>query len=56
MAKKTGGSTYKKSYPKKTRQGMGKNTKCGNGGGGPKGGRPSKHYKKRYRGQGKRRW
>ena len=53
MAKKVGGNTYKKPYPKKTRQGMGRNTKCGHPGGGPTGARPSKTYKKRYRGQGK---
>ena len=38
---------------KKTRQGMGRNTKYGHGGGGPRGARPSKTYKKRYRGQGR---
>ena len=53
MAKRVGGSTYKKPYPKKTRQGMGRNTKYGHGGGGPRGGKPSKTYKKRYRGQGR---
>ena len=53
MAKRVGGSTYKKPYPKKTRQGMGKNTKYGNSGGGPRGGKPSKNYKKKYRGQGR---
>tara|TARA_B100001123_G_C15197139_1_gene981792 strand:+ start:114 stop:272 length:159 start_codon:yes stop_codon:yes gene_type:complete len=39
--------------PKKTRQGNGRNTKTGNKGGGPKGSTQSKHYKKKYRGQGK---
>ena len=38
---------------KKTRQGMGKRTKYGNAGGGPTGAKPSKHYKKKYRGQGR---
>jgi hypothetical protein len=38
---------------KKTRQGMGKNTKWGNKGGGNGGSTPSKKYKKKYRGQGK---
>ena len=54
MALRVGGeNNYRKPTPKKTRQGMGGNTKCGNKGGGPKGGRPSKHYKKKYRGQGR---
>ena len=48
-----GGNNYRKPKPKKTRQGMGGNTKYGHGGGGPRGGRPSKTYKKRYRGQGR---
>ena len=54
MAKKMGGgNTYRGNVPKKTRQGMGRNTKCGHGGGGPNGAKPSKTYKKRYRGQGR---
>ena len=45
MAQKIGGgNTYKKPFPKKTRQGRGKNTKYGN--------KNSKHYKKKSRGQG----
>jgi hypothetical protein len=40
---------------KKTRQGNGKFSKHGNKGGGPGGSRPSKKYKKKYRGQGKKR-
>ena len=38
---------------KKTKQGNSINTKRGNKGGGPKGSTQSKHYKKKYRGQGK---
>ena len=53
MAKKVGGSTYKEPRPKKTSQGKGGNTKYGHGGGGPRGAKPSKTYKKRYRGQGR---
>ena len=54
MAKRIGGgNVYRKPLPKKTRQGMGRNTKCGHGGGGPNGAKPSKTYKKRYRGQGR---
>ena len=48
-----GGNNYRKPKPKKTRQGKGGNTKYGHGGGGPNGARPSKTYKKRYRGQGR---
>tara|TARA_Y100000034_G_C6563097_1_gene243728 strand:+ start:30 stop:200 length:171 start_codon:yes stop_codon:yes gene_type:complete len=44
-----------KSKGKKTRQGNGKFSKYGNKGGGPEGSRPSKKYKKKYRGQGKKR-
>ena len=40
---------------KKPRQGNGRNTKTGNKGGGPRGSTTSKFYKKKYRGQGKRR-
>ena len=38
---------------KKTRQGNSVNTKTGNKGGGLKGSRPSKNYRKKYRGQGR---
>ena len=38
---------------KKTKQGMGNNTKTGHKGGGPNGSTQSKHYKKKYRGQGR---
>ena len=48
-----GGNNYHISKPKKTKQGMGGNTKYGHAGGGPRGGKPSKSYKKKYRGQGK---
>ena len=40
--------------PKKTRQGKGVNTKTGNKGGGHRGSRTSKTYRKKYRGQGRR--
>ena len=54
MAQKIGGgNTYKKPFPKKTKQGMGRNTKYGTRGGGPNGSTTSKTYKKRYRGQGR---
>jgi len=43
------------SKPKKTKQGMGKLTKYGHRGGGPNGSTKSKNYKKKPRGQGKRR-
>jgi len=57
MAKKRGitGLRTIDSKKKKTRQGTGKFSKCGNKGGGPGGSTPSKKYKKKYRGQGKRR-
>jgi len=42
------------SKPKKTKQGMGKLTKYGHRGGGPNGSTKSKNYKKKSRGQGKR--
>ena len=42
-----------KTHNKKTRQGQGRNTKYGQRGGGPTGSTKSKHYKKKYRGQGK---
>jgi hypothetical protein len=38
---------------KKTKQGMSNNTKRGRKGGGPNGSTQSKHYRKKYRGQGK---
>ena len=38
---------------KKTRQGQGRHTKFGHKGGGSNGATSSKHYKKKYRGQGK---
>jgi hypothetical protein len=44
---------YFKSAPKKTRQGNSHGTKKGRKGGGPKGSTASKHYNKKYRGQGK---
>ena len=45
MAISKGGSYSVSKTSKKTRQGMGRGTKCG---------RPNgKHYKKKYRGQGK---
>jgi len=40
--------------PKKTKQGKGVNTKTGNKGGGQRGSKPSKTYRKKYRGQGRR--
>lgn len=40
--------------PKKTRQGKSTNTKTGSKGGGLRGSRPSKTYRKKYRGQGRR--
>ena len=40
--------------PKKTRQGKSPNSKTGNKGGGLRGSRPSKTYRKKYRGQGRR--
>jgi len=38
---------------KKTKQGMSNNTKRGSKGGGPNGSTKGKHYKKKYRGQGR---
>ena len=52
MAVKVRQQTHTK-HKKKTKQGMSNNTKTGNKGGGPSGSTKSKHYKKRYRGQGK---
>ena len=52
MAVRIGGSTHQ-TKPKKTKQGMGRNTKYGTRGGGPNGSTTSKTYKKRYRGQGR---
>jgi len=54
MATKIKKQTYT-TPKKKTKQGMSNNTKTGNKGGGPKGSTKSKCYKKRYKGQGKRR-
>jgi len=45
--------TNRKRNFKKTRQGQGRHTKYGQRGGGVKGSTKSKHYKKKYRGQGK---
>ncbi len=53
MAVRTGYSTHY-TKPKKTKQGKGKSTKYGNKGGGPNGSTKSKNYKKRPRGQGKK--
>ena len=44
----------RQSGPKKTRQGNGPHSKYGSKGGGLNGSRPSKLYRKRYRGQGKK--
>ena len=49
------GDHYRQTHPKKTRQGKGRNTKYGNRGGGPNGSTKSKYYKKRPKGQGKKR-
>ena len=49
------GNNYRETRQKKTSQGMGKRTKYGNKGGGPKGSTPSKNYKKKSIGQGKKR-
>ena len=38
---------------KKSKQGNGRNTKTSHKGGGPEGSTQGKHYKKKYRGQGK---
>lgn len=46
MAKKTNTYQYRTNGAKKTRQGLGRNTKMGNK-------LSSKHYKKKYRGQGR---
>ena len=54
MAKQVG-NTYREKKQKKSSQGMGKRTKYGNKGGGPNGSTKSKNYKKKSRGQGKRR-
>jgi hypothetical protein len=54
MAKRVGEQTSTK-HPKKTSQGKSNNTKTGRKGGGPGGSTPSKRYKKKYRGQGKKR-
>ena len=54
MAKKIV-NTYKEKKQKKTTQGMGNRTKYGHKGGGPNGSTKSKHYKKKSRGQGRRR-
>ena len=54
MAKQVG-STYREMKQKKSSQGMGKRTKYGNKGGGPNGSTKSKNYKKKSRGQGKKR-
>jgi|TARA_Y100000310_G_scaffold250147_1_gene256309 hypothetical protein len=48
-------SAYHTPHPKKTRQGKSNNTKRCNRGGGPNGSTTAKHYKKKYRGQGRRR-
>ena len=42
--------------PKKTIIGNSRNTKRSHKGGGPGGSTQGKHYKKRYKGQGKKRW
>jgi hypothetical protein len=54
MAQQVGRQSHTK-HKKKTKQGMSNNTKTCNGGGGPNGSTKSKHYKKRYKGEGKRR-
>ena len=48
------GRIHRISIPKKTRQGRSINTRYGNKGGGTNGTTPSKLYKKKRRGQGKR--
>ena len=54
MAKQVG-DNYRHIRQKKTSQGNGKRTKYGNKGGGPNGSTQSKHYKKKPRGQGRKR-
>ena len=49
------GITYREKKQKKTSQGMGGRTKYGNKGGGPNGSTTSKNYKKKSRGQGRKR-
>jgi len=53
MAKQS--NKIRRNPPKKTRQGNSPRTKYGQKGGGNNGSTPSKLYRKRYRGQGKRR-
>ena len=55
MAKKKGGKKRDDRSKKKTSIGHGKFTKTYSKGGGPKGSTTSKRYKKKYRGQGKKR-
>ena len=56
MAKASGSQTNKISAhgPKKTSQGKSVFSKVGNKGGGTNGSTPSKRYRKKYRGQGRR--
>jgi hypothetical protein len=53
MAKKSNVKKNKNSVGKKTSIGNGKFTKWHSKGGGPNGSKPSKRYRKKYRGQGK---
>ena len=53
MAKQVG-NNYRQTKQKKTNQGMGERTKYGHKGGGPNGSTQSKNYKKKSRGQGRR--
>tara|TARA_B100000749_G_scaffold247869_1_gene211516 strand:- start:564 stop:737 length:174 start_codon:yes stop_codon:yes gene_type:complete len=55
MAKKKGSKKRDDRSKKKTSIGHGKFTKTYSKGGGPKGSTTSKRYKKKYRGQGKKR-
>ena len=56
MGKRSYGNSKQSNTPKKkTRQGRGKFSKWGSKGGGPGGSTPSKLYRKKPRGQGKRR-
>ena len=56
MSKRSYGNSKQSNHPrKKTRQGNGKFSKFGHKGGGPNGSKPSKLYRKKPRGQGKRR-
>ena len=55
MAKKKGSAKRDDTRKKKTSIGHGKFSKTYNKGGGPNGSTPSKKYKKKYRGQGKKR-